>query len=109
MKAVILALCALLCLSCSGEKKEEHVEKKQEQQQVYVPPPPANTNPFDKPAPPPPLPAFSTPHWVQAGEEFKINEHWSFWTWRDEANHATCYITIVDSNAGQMSMSCVRE
>jgi hypothetical protein len=111
IKTILIgALCAFLCFGCSDEPKEEHVIVKKQETQQYVPPHfPSDVNPFAKPGPAPQYPPFQEPHWVQVGGEFKINEHWSFWTWRDEANFATCYLTIVDSNAAQMSMSCVRE
>jgi hypothetical protein len=107
MKSILMG--ALLCFGCDDSSQEDHHVVVKKQEQAYVAPPPAPINPFEKAALPPQYPPFHEPHWVQVGGEFKINEHWSMWTWRDDANAATCYMTIVDRNAGQMSMSCVRE
>lgn len=107
MKALVFALC--LALFACEEKKEVH--------QAPPPPPPpcpvvipTSTNPFEKPPPAPPVPvreAFQPPRWEQSGE-FKMNANWSIWTWRDAANHNTCYIYNVMPD-GKFGMSCVKE
>lgn len=112
MKVFLISICA--CLAMVGCSKE--VEQQKETPKVIVqeapppPPPPAVTNPFDHPAPPPPAPAHpatQAPHWEQVGGEFKMNDNWSLWTWRDSANHNTCYFYTAAGNAN--GMSCVKE
>lgn len=74
---------------------------------------PTSTNPFEKPPPTPPVPAhepFKDPKWVMSGE-FKMNDNWSIWTWRDTANHNTCYFYNVVVNGAVIGhgVSCVKE
>ena len=110
MKKLLLILCLSL-LACEEKKA------------APPPPPPApcpepvviptSTNPFEKPPPPPPAPvheAFKPPQWVQAGE-FKMNDSWSIWTWRDAANHNTCYFynVMVGTQLVGHGVSCVKE
>lgn len=110
MKKVILAIC--LSLIACGHKDEE--DKPKVHQAPPPPPPPApiptSTNPFDKPPPAPAHPPFQTPHWVQVGE-FKMNDNWSIWTWRDDANHNVCYFYNVVVNGAVVGhgVSCVKE
>ena len=109
MKKVILAICLLL-FAC------EHKEEPKMHYEAPRPPPaappviPTSTNPFEKPPPPPAHQPFQNPKWVQVGE-FKMNDNWSIWTWRDEANHNTCYITNIISGGALHghSISCVKE
>lgn len=113
MKKVLFAICLSL-LACE-QKEEEKPKVHQEAPKPPPPPPviPVATNPFEKPPPPPPAPvhaAFQPPHWVMVGE-FKMNDSWSIWTWRDEANHNTCYFYNV-MGGGQLlghGVSCVKE
>lgn len=110
MKKFLLILCLSL-LACEKEKP------------TPAPPPPApcpepvviptSTNPFEKPPPPPPVPVrepFKAPHWVMVGE-FKMNDNWSIWTWRDDANHNTCYFynILVNGAVTGHGVSCVKE
>lgn len=109
MKILTLAICLTL-LSCSQEEQKPP-PKVHHEEPPPPPPPPAVTNPFEKPPPPPPVPVrvdFKNPTWIQLGPEFKLNDTWSFWTWRDSTNHVTCYLyTLKDST--QNGISCVKE
>lgn len=123
--AAKLTLCAyagafilggLLTLTQGCDKPEEHVQK-HEKVDVAPPPPPVNTNPFEKPPPVPPgsiHEPVQNSRWEQVGGEFKMNDNWSLWTWRDGANHNTCYFYNVMSGEDHKvvighGMSCVKE
>ena len=113
-----VCLIGLAFVIAGCDKPEEHVQK-HETVNVAPPPPPApppvNTNPFEKPPPTPPGPvheAVQNSHWEQVGGEFKMNDSWSLWTWRDTANHNTCYFYNVLNNDKAVighGMSCITE
>ena len=107
MKKLLLAMFLLVAACDKPKPPPEKVVVKE----VLVPTPvPAPTNPFDKAPPAPPVPVhapFVPPQWQQVGE-FKMNDNWSIWTWRDVANHNTCYIYNVMPD-GKFGMSCVKE
>lgn len=111
MKTIILVMCLALA-SCS------HKEAPQVQHEVHHSPPPepipTAINPFEKPPLKAPIPfheAVQTSHWEEIGSEFKMNESWSLWTWRDSANHTTCYFynVMADKRLIGHGMSCVKE
>lgn len=111
MKKVILAVCCAL-LACDKPAEEYHTLPKPPP--MVVAPSPEPTNPFEKsglvPTPALNIPPFQQPHFIQIGGELKLNDSWSFWTWRDDANQITCYFYTVmsDGHLVQSGMSCVR-
>ena len=79
-----------------------------------APPPPVATNPFEKPVPGPIHEIVQPSHWEMVGDVFKMNDSWFLYTWRDAANHTTCYFYNEMGGDDHKSvighgMSCVKE
>jgi hypothetical protein len=114
MKKLLLAICLLAFCACKEEPKPE--VRKVHHEEPPPPPvtPPVSTNPFEKPAPTLPAPArldTQPSSWSMVGNEFVLNEAWKIFTWRDAANHNTCYIVnqMNGNNVIGHSTSCVKE
>jgi hypothetical protein len=112
MKTIILAMC--LALTACAHKEEPQVHHEVQHSSPHPEPVPVATNPFEKPPSKAPLPfheAVQASHWEQVGGGFKMNESWSLWTWRDSANHTTCYFynVMADKRLIGHGMSCVKE
>jgi hypothetical protein len=115
---VIVATGALIVSGCN--KSEDPPPARHEPAHFETPPPvppPVATNPFEKAPPAPPAPIHEQvheSHWEQVGGETKLNDTWSLFTWRDSANHNTCYFYNVFNDNDHHAvighgMSCVKE
>lgn len=118
---IIGTICvATLLAAVACDNPEEHQVKHKIVQQEEAPPspPPAPyVNPFEKAPAPPPMPTHEpvvVSHWEEVGDAFKMNESWFIYTWRDAANHNTCYFyNLMDGQDNKElighGMSCVKE
>jgi hypothetical protein len=108
---LILPIC-LAFMACSHEEVKQDPPPKVHHEAPPPEPTPTSTNPFEK-VMTPTLTHEPTVNskWVMVGEPFKMNDSWSFFTWRDTANHNTCYLYNVFQGNQLVGhgMSCVKE
>lgn len=118
-KIIAMIAAALMVVSCDKpeEKKAEPEPQKIEQAAPQPAPAPYQDNPFIHPDPKAPALVaheVANSHWVEVGDESKLNESWSIFLWRDTANHNICYFYNVFNGKEHAAvtghgMSCVKE